>query len=195
MIAQYQALVRLTRRRAKCTPGQSATPARRRGCKLHAPPFSRGRRVPLPCKPDSVHPLRSWTAISLTPPRRSALLAQSATITRRLTGGPPFSCSVLHHARFAVPSGYPDSRWALTPPFHPCLCLAAIGGIFLLHCLSGFLTSPVPHFHEARCPVVSGLSSPPLARNCDRPGSGDPSCPGGRSIPSKSSRILSADHA
>ena len=48
----------------------------------------------------------------------------------------------------------------------------AIGGIFLLHCLSGFLTSPVPHFHEARCPVVSGLSSPPLARNCDRPGSG-----------------------
>ena len=21
-----------------------------------------------------------------------------------------------------MPSGYPDSRWALTPPFHPCLC-------------------------------------------------------------------------
>ncbi len=39
--------------------------------------------------------------------------------------------------------------------------LRAIGGIFLLHCLSGFLTSPVPHFHEARCPVVSGLSSIP----------------------------------
>lgn len=39
--------------------------------------------------------------------------------------------------------------------------LRAIGGIFLLHCLSGFLAVPVPHFHEARCPVVSGLSSPP----------------------------------
>ena len=64
---------------------------------------------------------RKWTVISLTPPRRSALLAQDATNTRRLTGGPPFPCSVLHHARFAVPSGYPDSRWALTPPFHPCL--------------------------------------------------------------------------
>lgn len=50
--------------------------------------------------------------------------------------------------------------------------LRAIGGIFLLHFPSGILAFPVPHFHEARCPVVSGLSSPPLARNCDRPGSG-----------------------
>jgi hypothetical protein len=81
----------------------------------------KGGGVPLPCKPDSVHPLRGWTAISLTPPRRSALLAQDATNTRGYAGGPPFPCSVLHHARFAVPSGYPDSRWALTPPFHPCL--------------------------------------------------------------------------
>ena len=38
--------------------------------------------VPLPCKPDSVPLLRGWTAISLTPPRRSALLAQDATNTR-----------------------------------------------------------------------------------------------------------------
>ncbi len=78
--------------------------------------------MPLPCKPDSVPLLRGWTAISLTPPRRSALLAQSATITRRSTSGQLFPCSVLHHAGFAMPSGYPDSRWALTPPFHPCLC-------------------------------------------------------------------------
>ncbi len=90
-------------------------------CTLHGPRIKQEKGVPLPCKPDSVHLLRGWTAISLTPPRRSALLAQSATNTRRLTGGPPFPCSVLHHARFAVPSGYPDSRWALTPPFHPCL--------------------------------------------------------------------------
>ena len=54
------------------------------------------------------------------------------------------------------------------------VALRPIGGIFLLHFLSGFLSLPVPHFHEARCPVVSGLSSPPLARNCDRPGSGAP---------------------
>ena len=38
--------------------------------------------------------------------------------------------------------------------------LRAIGGIFLLHYLSRILSFPVPHFHEARCPVVSGLSSP-----------------------------------
>ena len=89
--------------------------------KNQRPPAAVKKGVPLPCKPDSVPLLRGWTAISLTPPKRSALLAQSATNTRRLTGGPPFPCSVLHHARFAVPSGYPDSRWALTPPFHPCL--------------------------------------------------------------------------
>ena len=99
---------------------------------------------------------RSFLSTRLAP---GAPLARSATSTRKLAGEQPFPCYVLHHARFAVPSGCPDSRWALTPPFHPYLCLAAIGGIFLLHCLSGFLSSPVPHFHEARCPVVSGLSS------------------------------------
>ena len=52
-----------------------------------------------------------------------------------------------------MPSVLPRPRWALTPPFHPCLIRpcslksetlpscgvkvgAAIGGIFLLHCLS-----------------------------------------------------------
>ncbi len=84
--------------------------------------FKKMGGVPLPCKPDSVPLLRGWTAISLTPPRRSALLAQSATNTRRSMSGQLIPCSVLHHAGFAVPSGYPDSRWALTPPFHPCLC-------------------------------------------------------------------------
>ena len=43
---------------------------------------SRKEKLPLPCKPDSVHLLRGWTAISLTPPERGALLAQSATNTR-----------------------------------------------------------------------------------------------------------------
>ena len=67
---------------------------RRRECRLHA---AEAEGVPLPCKPDSVPPLRSWTAISLTPPERSALLAQSATNTRRLkrTGrpSPVLSCT------------------------------------------------------------------------------------------------------
>ena len=105
---------------AASRPDHADAPTIRARCM--AGPCFRGKGVPLPYKPDSVHLLRGWTAISLTPPRRGGLLAQDATNTRRLTGGPPFPCSVLHHARFAVPSGYPDSRWALTPPFHPCLC-------------------------------------------------------------------------
>jgi hypothetical protein len=92
-------------------------------CILHSAPRSMQRECRSPVSRILSLPLaRDWTAISLTPPERSALLAQDATNTRESTGGQPFPCSVLHHARFAVPSGYPDSRWALTPPFHPCLC-------------------------------------------------------------------------
>ena len=116
---------------------------------------------------------RGWTVISLTPPRRSVPLARDATNTRRVTGGPPFSCSVLHHAGFAVPPWLPLARWALTPPFHPCLCPCGPSAVcFLLHFPSGNLETAVPCFHKARCPLVSGLSSSTLARPCDRPGSG-----------------------
>ncbi len=98
--------------------------------------------------------------MSLTSPERSAPLARSATNTRRLTGGQPFPCSVLHHAGFAMPLRLPSARWALTPPFHPYLCPCGPSAVcFLLHFPSGSLAVPVPHFHEARCPVVSGLSS------------------------------------
>ena len=31
----------------------------------------------------------------------------------------------LHHAGFSVPRLSPNERWALTPPFHPCLTLHA----------------------------------------------------------------------
>ena len=105
---------------------------------------------------------RNCTVISLTPPERSAPLARSATNTRRLTGGQPFPCSVLHHAGFAMPLRLPSARWALTPPFHPYLCPCGPSAVcFLLHFPSGSLAVPVPHFHGARCPVVSGLSSTP----------------------------------
>ena len=110
----------------------------------------------------SISLARDCTVISLTPPKRSAPLARSATNTRRLTGGQPFPCSVLHHAGFAMPLRLPSARWALTPPFHPYLFPCGPSAVsFLLHFPSGFLAVPVPHFHEARCPVVSGLSSTP----------------------------------
>jgi hypothetical protein len=41
---------------------------------------------------------------------------------------PPYL--VLLRMGFAVPSALPRPRCALTAPFHPCLCLAAIGGLF-----------------------------------------------------------------
>jgi len=57
-------------------------------------------------------------------------------------------------------SGYPEARWALTPPFHPYLCPCGPSAVYsLLHCPSKRLAAPVPHFREARCPLVSGLSS------------------------------------
>jgi hypothetical protein len=117
--------------------------------------------------------VQGWTVISLTPPERSAPLARDATNTRRVTGGPPFSCSVLHHAGFAVPPWLPVARWALTPPFHPCLCPCGPSAVcFLLHFPSASLATAGPCFHKARCPMVSGLSSSTLAHTCDRPGSG-----------------------
>ena len=116
---------------------------------------------------------RDCTVISLTPPERSAPLARSATNTRSVTGGPPYPCSVLHHAGFAVPPRLPATRWALTPPFHPYLCPCGPSAVFfLLHFPSDGLETAVPCFHKARCPMVSGLSSTRLAPNCDRPGSG-----------------------
>ena len=55
------------------------------------------------------------------------------------------------------PCGHPTRWWALTPPSHPYLCLAAIGGLNLC--------STVCHperrllFQRVRYPALSGLSS------------------------------------
>ena len=82
------------------------------------------------------------------------------------TGGRPFPCSVLHHAGFTVPPSLPPARWALTPPFHPYPPSPEQGRAvcFLLHFPSGRIETAVPLFQGARCPVVSGLSSPGFRR-------------------------------
>lgn len=151
------------RRSDKCT---ATRPCHSPGQERCRSPVSRILSAPL---------ARGWTVISLTPPRRSAPLARDATNTRRVTDGPPFPCSVLHHAGFAVPPRLPLARWALAPPFHPCLCPRGPSAVcFLLHFPSGSLATTVPCFHKARCPMVSGLSSSTLARTRDRPESGMP---------------------
>ncbi len=53
------------------------------------------------------------------------------------SGGPPFACPragapaylVFQPVGFAVPPSSLMARWSFAPPFHPCLCLAAIGGL------------------------------------------------------------------
>jgi len=60
---------------------------------------------------------------------RSGQPLRAATITRRSPSAfasgsgrqPGSSCSVLHRMGFFVPPGSRPGRWALTPPFHPCL--------------------------------------------------------------------------
>ena len=56
----------------------------------------RVKMMPLPCKPDSVHPSRDWTAISL-PAGGGTPLARGATITRGLwragSPAPVLSCT------------------------------------------------------------------------------------------------------
>ena len=140
--------------------------SKKRGCRL---PVS--RILSTPVLPGAG---RSFLSTQLAP---GAPLARSATNTRELTGGPPFPCYVLHHPGFSLPLRLPSARWALTPPFQPYLCPCRPSAVyFLLHFPSGFLSVPVPCFHKANCPTVSGLSS---TRTCA------PLRPPGRRLASK----------
>ena len=64
---------------------------------------------------------------------------------------------------FAVPVLSPVLRWALTPPFHPCLCLAAIGGLLSV-ALSVASRRPAVNRH----PALRGPDFPPRARGAQR---------------------------
>src|SRR4030081_1763233 len=59
---------------------------------------------------------------------------------------------------FAVPLVSPRARWALTPPFHPCLpegWRSVLCGTFR----HGRLSPPAPRCYLAACPLEPGLSS------------------------------------
>src|SRR5205823_10348897 len=53
---------------------------------------------------------------------------------------------------FAVPTLSPTSRWALTPPFHPCLSPKAIGGLFSVALSVTQSRDHVPRRYLAVCP-------------------------------------------
>src|SRR5690606_33498149 len=61
-------------------------------------------------------------------------------------GGTP-AYLVFQPVGFAVPPPSLGARWALAPPFHPCLCLAAIGGLLSV------ALSVAPPFPAALLPV------------------------------------------
>ncbi len=70
-------------------------------------------------------------------------------------GVPPYL--VLLRATLAVPFVSPQTRWALTPPFHPCLIpvARAIGGLFSVALVSDRSAWVLP----SALPLESGLSS------------------------------------
>ncbi len=99
----------------------------------------------------------------------------------------------LHHAGFAVPRTLPPGRWALAPPFHPCLrrqpvrtnrrfCLPFVTEaserrryFFCGTFRSRALADSTPWRYQARCPAESGLSSKPAVVRCRL--SDHPACP------------------
>lgn len=66
-----------------------------------------------------------------------------------------------------MPSGYPDSRWALTPPFHPYLCLPCGGPSAVSFCCTvcpGFSRFPSLTFVRRVALWCPDFPHPPLAR-------------------------------
>ena len=125
---------------------------------------------------------RSFLSIPLA---RNAPLARSATNTREFNGraalsllclAPPGVCTAAPVTLGAVgsyPTISPLPSFAEASAGKPPDAPVPAGGIFLLHFPSGFLSVPVPCFHRASCPTVSGLSSTRSLRpHCDRPGDG-----------------------
>ena len=74
---------------------------------------------------------------------------------RRLRGTPAYL--VLLPGGFAVPVLLPVRRWALTPPFHPCLIRLRGHRRFVLCCTFRRVTPP--WCYQAQHPMEPGLSS------------------------------------
>ena len=61
-------------------------------------------------------------------------------------------------------------RWALTPPFHPCLASRSLRrSVFC----GTFRRLTAPGCYPASCPTVPGLSSPHHKMECDHPAFSD----------------------
>ena len=79
------------------------------------------------CKPGSVLALQRWMAIPLGRPLPNASRDRPGRRRGNTAAGYP-ACRpylVLLPVGFTMPLPLPVARWALTPPFHPCLLVAA----------------------------------------------------------------------
>lgn len=140
-------------------------PPTRKQLATEYPPFGEKKRVPPPCKPDSVHPIlrRGWTVISLTRTKAQAPHSRGMRlIPGSLTGGPPFPCYVLHHPGFSLPLRSPSARWALTPPFQPYLCRPAPPEEFYTLALAQANRTTIGGIFSAALSIHSPLGSRPL---------------------------------
>ena len=114
------------------------------------------------CKPGSVWlPCRSSGNVAAIHLGRRSRAASCNLPERRARkqAGTPFgapcrSYSVLLPVGFAMPSPLPETRWALTPPFHPC---PLRGGLLSVALSLGF---PPPDVIRHRVSMEPGLSSP-----------------------------------
>ena len=137
--------------------GALKTPLRRTMERECRSPVSRILSIPL---------ARNWTVISLTPPRRSAPLARSATSTRGLkrTGSPSpvMSCTT---RGLPCRSGYPRRGGLL--PHHFILTCALAGHRRYASCCTfrpGSSRFPSPTFMRRVALWCPDFPQPPLAR-------------------------------
>lgn len=143
--------------------GRSSRPNRPRGGR--ATPSARQRI----CKPGSVQGRSLWTAIPLGLALPTASSNQPGRLGRFLPC-PGVDCSIAGTRRpyavllpvgFTLPLGLPSARWALTPPFQPCLCSEKPSAVCSLwHCPWGHPRRGLPGTVVAWSPDFP----PPLAR-------------------------------
>ena len=67
--------------------------------------------------------LPRWGSAVLSPYKNNPIAEGARRFRERAQrAGPALpSYLALHHAGFSMPPMLPPERWALTPPFHPCL--------------------------------------------------------------------------
>ena len=78
------------------------------------------------------------------------------TASLRVLGIPAYAAFL--QVGFAVPAASPSRRWALTPPFHPCLIRHYSGHRRSIFCCT-FPDLAVGGRYPPPCPVEPGLSS------------------------------------